>query len=201
MFLYVSIEIYWFDVFFCLLKSLPSQPSGQTATIQLPSPAVNILAESTGWKRGGKPWVISHVPMFHITQPLGINGLLFMATIFGDVQYSQVMGHLPTPQAAQPPRHSPDGGWHQASASSNSSFSGETRATSSSSSICTTPGYIEVIEKPFTTHLRVIYAVLSVSGITMWIAIQAIHHIIYIYILYMFIIIIINYITYYCCYS
>jgi hypothetical protein len=41
----------------------------------------------------------------------------------------------PTPHAWHP-------GWHLASASSNSSFSGETRATSSSSSICTTPGYI-----------------------------------------------------------
>ena len=40
-------------------------------------------------------WVISHVPMFHITQPLGIWSI--MATFSGDVQYSQVMGHLPTP--------------------------------------------------------------------------------------------------------
>ena len=31
----------------------------------------------------------------NITQPLGIWSI--MATIFGDVQYSQVMGHLPTP--------------------------------------------------------------------------------------------------------
>ena len=33
-------------------------------------------------------WVISHVPMFHITQPLGIwmYMVFFMATIFGDVQ-------------------------------------------------------------------------------------------------------------------
>ena len=40
-----------------------------------------------------------NVPMFHITQPLGIWSInvYFMATIFGDVQYSQVMGHLPTP--------------------------------------------------------------------------------------------------------
>ena len=32
----------------------------------------------------------------NITQPLGI--WFIMATIFGDVQYSQVMGHLPTPE-------------------------------------------------------------------------------------------------------
>ena len=41
-------------------------------------------------------------PMFHITQPLdsmiGIYGLLIMATILGDVQYTQVMGHLTTPE-------------------------------------------------------------------------------------------------------
>ena len=40
-------------------------------------------------------WVISHVPIFHITQPLGINGLL-------DGYYKVMsnipkMGHLPTP--------------------------------------------------------------------------------------------------------
>ena len=33
----------------------------------------------------------------NITQPLGISGLSIMATIFGDVQDSQVMGQLPTP--------------------------------------------------------------------------------------------------------
>ena len=33
--------------------------------------------------------------MFHITQPLGIWSI--MATFSGDVQYSQVMGQLPTP--------------------------------------------------------------------------------------------------------
>ena len=33
------------------------------------------------------PWVISHVPIFHISQPLGIWSI--MATISGDVQYSQ----------------------------------------------------------------------------------------------------------------
>ena len=43
-------------------------------------------------------WVISHVPMFHITQPLGINGLL-------DGYYKVMsnipkMGHLPTPVSA-----------------------------------------------------------------------------------------------------
>ena len=40
-----------------------------------------------------------NVPMFHITQPLdSIRYMVFfMATILGDVQYSQVMGHLPTP--------------------------------------------------------------------------------------------------------
>ena len=45
------------------------------------------------------PWVISHVPIFHITQPLdSIRYMVFfMATISGDVQYSQVMGHLTTP--------------------------------------------------------------------------------------------------------
>ena len=42
--------------------------------------------------------VISHVPIFHITQPLGIWSI--MATFSGDVQYSQVMGHLPTPVLA-----------------------------------------------------------------------------------------------------
>ena len=41
-------------------------------------------------------WVISHVPMFHITQPLGINGLL-------DGYYKVMsnipkMGHLPNPE-------------------------------------------------------------------------------------------------------
>jgi hypothetical protein len=55
------------------------------------------------------------------------------------------------------------------------------------------------IKKPFTTQLRVIYAVLSVSGITMWIAIQAIHHIIYIYIIYVYYYY--HYIKYYCYYS
>ena len=33
--------------------------------------------------------------LLNITQPLGIWSI--MATIVGDVQYSQVMGHLPTP--------------------------------------------------------------------------------------------------------
>ena len=42
-------------------------------------------------------WVISHVPMFHITQPLGINGLLDGYYFRWCPLYSQVMGHLPTP--------------------------------------------------------------------------------------------------------
>ena len=44
-------------------------------------------------------WVISHVPIFHITQPLDSIRYMVnqMATFSGDVQYSQVMGHLPTP--------------------------------------------------------------------------------------------------------
>ena len=46
-------------------------------------------------KNGCWTWVISHVPMFHITQPLGINGLL-------DGYYKVMsnipkMGHLPIP--------------------------------------------------------------------------------------------------------
>ena len=45
----------------------------------------------------GQSWVISHVPIFHITQPLGINGLL-------DGYYKVMsnipkMGHLPTPDS------------------------------------------------------------------------------------------------------
>ena len=38
-----------------------------------------------------------NVPIFHITQPLGISGLSIMATIFGDVQDSQVMGQWHQP--------------------------------------------------------------------------------------------------------
>ena len=40
-----------------------------------------------------------NVPIFHITQPLDsmIGIWSIMATIFGDVQYTQVMGHLTTP--------------------------------------------------------------------------------------------------------
>ena len=34
------------------------------------------------------PWVISHVPIFHITQPWSVLMVFLMATIFGDVQYS-----------------------------------------------------------------------------------------------------------------
>ena len=50
------------------------------------------------WIRSSLPWVISHVPMFHITQPLGINGLL-------DGYYKVMsnipkMGHLPIPAFA-----------------------------------------------------------------------------------------------------
>ena len=48
-------------------------------------------------KTGGISWVISHVPMFHITQPLGIWSI--MATFLGDVQYSQNGTlNLPTPE-------------------------------------------------------------------------------------------------------
>ena len=41
--------------------------------------------------------------MFHITQPLDSIGYMvfFMATILGDVQYTQVMGHLTTPVFSQ----------------------------------------------------------------------------------------------------
>ena len=42
-------------------------------------------------------WVISHVPMFHITQPWSVYSLLDGYFFRWCPLYSQVMGHLPTP--------------------------------------------------------------------------------------------------------
>ena len=43
-------------------------------------------------------WVISHVPMFHITQPLGIWSIMATIMVMSNIPK---MGHLPTP--VQPP--------------------------------------------------------------------------------------------------
>ena len=56
--------------------------------------ASDFLALETSWIVS-LPWVISHVPMFHITQPLGIYGLL--DGYYKVMSNSPKMGHLPIP--------------------------------------------------------------------------------------------------------
>ena len=48
----------------------------------------------------GRTWVIKCPHFSHHPTMIGIWSI--MATIFGDVQYSQVMGHLPTPAERAP---------------------------------------------------------------------------------------------------
>ena len=57
-----------------------------------PNPSKN--KKHTGWS-----WVISRVPMFHITQPWSVYGLL--DGYYKVMSNSPKMGHLPTPVGAR----------------------------------------------------------------------------------------------------
>ena len=46
---------------------------------------------------GDFSWVISHVPIFHITQPLGIWSIMIYNGYYKVMSNIPKMGHLPTP--------------------------------------------------------------------------------------------------------
>ena len=63
-------------VFAGRLARNPLHPHDADLLVESKLPALESAGSQRKYTDMSETWVISHVPMFHITQPLGINGLL-----------------------------------------------------------------------------------------------------------------------------